>query len=548
MRSLSIAAITIFAFVTFACNAQFQQDPADLDGQWVKSDPGKADSSAVAVFLDFEFDGEMLTNSSYGINSKIEDQLLYTVGQLNGDRSISRIDKLELTNIKSEADADSGMTRVTYHAKTVVAWGKRNDVPTSYDFILPLDMSYKGQQTFIEAYKNKCVDYGAHDVDSGTMWYYWRPEAYNCAPEAADVITATATVSPSAISTTGKYPEYDKVWEDKALKVVAVFGKYEDGATSSDAGISAYNRFVSTLKSLLGQKGTLTTVPAQVPSNPGVGTPDIEFSVELAGGRKIEVVALLVDSVGSAGYTFTQRYEKLSRDADLIAYNGHSGLGANIRALARKGDWVKGQYVIVFMNGCDTYAYVDSALADAHKQVNSDDPTGTKYCDVVTNAMPSFFSNMSGSTVTLIKALLAYDAPKTYEKIFSDISSSQVVLVSGEEDNTYVPGGDDPDDPPPVTWAGMSESGTVAKGEEQRHQTVTLAKGKYLFTLSGDNDADLYVRVGTAPTRSLYDCRPYKSGSSESCLVDLPAAAKIHVLVRGWAASSSFQLSGKTQD
>jgi Bacterial pre-peptidase C-terminal domain len=548
MRSLSIAVITVFAFITFGCNAQFQQDAADLDGQWVKSDPGKADSSAVAVFLDFEFDGELLTDSSWGTNSKIEDQLLYTVGQLNGDRSISRIDKLELTNIKTEADADSGMTKVTYHAKTVVAWGKRNNVPTSYDFVLPLNMSYKGQQTFIEAYKHDCVDYGAHDVDSGTMWYYWRPEAYKCKPEAADVITATASVSPSAIATTGKYPEYDKVWADKALKVVAVFGKYEDGATSSDAGISAYNRFVKTIKSLLGQKGTLTTVPAQVPSSPGVGTPDITFSVELDGGRKIEVVALLVDSVRSAGYAFSQRYEKLSRDADLIAYNGHSGLGANIRALARKGDWVKGQYVIVFMNGCDTYAYLDSALADAHKQVNSDDPNGTKYCDVVTNAMPSFFSNMAGSTVTLIKALLAFDAPKTYEKIFADISSSQVVLVSGEEDNTYVPGGDDPDDPPPVTWAGLSESGTLARGEEQRHQTVTLAKGKYLFALSGDNDADLYVRVGTAPTRSLYDCRPYKSGSAESCLVDLPAAAKIHVMVRGWASSSSFQLSGKAQD
>ena len=39
-------------------------------------------------------------------------------------------------------------------------------------------------------------------------------------------------------NTTGKYPEYDKVWEDGTLRVVAIFGKYEDGATtSSDAGI-----------------------------------------------------------------------------------------------------------------------------------------------------------------------------------------------------------------------------------------------------------------------------------------------------------------------
>ena len=46
------------------------------------------------------------------------------------------------------------------------------------------------------------------------------------------------------------------------------------------------------------------------------------------------------------------------------------------------------------MNGCDTYAYIDSALADAHSEVNPDDPDGTKYLDIVANAMPSLFISM----------------------------------------------------------------------------------------------------------------------------------------------------------
>lgn len=381
-------AVTLADALTAACNGPRAEDTS-LDGQWVKADPGKADSSAVAVFLDFEFDGELLASSTYNPKGTIEDQLLYTVGQLNGERSISRIDKLERSAIKTEADAASGFSRISYHVRTVVAWGKKNDVPTSYDLVLPLDMSYKGQQGFIASYKTSCVDWGAHEVDSGTMWYFWRPEASGCNPAATDIITVTATATPSAISTTSKYPEYHKVWEDKALKVVAVFGKYEDGASSSDAGISAYNRFVSSITALLGAKGTLTTKPAQVPQNPGTALPDVELAVTLSDGSTVEVVALLVDSVQSVGFAFTQRYEALSGSADLIAYNGYSGLGANIRALARKGRWVKGQYVMVFMNGCDTYAYVDSALADAHKLVNPDDPAGTRYCDVVPNAMPS---------------------------------------------------------------------------------------------------------------------------------------------------------------
>jgi hypothetical protein len=521
------------------------ESPID-QSHFTKADPGKADSSSVAVFLDFEFDGELVTGYTYNVKGVIEDQLLYTVGQLNGDRSVSRIDRLELTNIQ-KTQTDDGKFHVTYHAKTVVAWGKKNSVPQSYSFVLPKDMSYDGQKDFIEKYSHDCVDWGAHDVDSGTMWYYWRPHASRCDLEQGDTITADATVDVSEISTTGKFPEYDKVWEDEAFKVVAVFGKYEDGATSGDSGISAYNRFVSKVKSLLGPHNP-TTTPDSVPSNPGVDVPDIEFRATLDGGRTVEIVALLVDSVRSAGQTFNKRYEALSSHADLIAYNGHSGLGANIRALARKGKWIQGQYVVVFMNGCDTYAYVDSALADAHAQVNPDDPKGTKYVDVVTNAMPSFFSNMASATMALIRGLMAHDAPKTYEKIFEDISSSQVVLVSGEEDNTYVPGGGggggggggDP-------WSGMSESGTVAKDEEKHYATPELKPGRYIFTLSGDNDADLYVRIGEAPTKALYDCRPYKYGSAEACKVELPSAAKIHVMVRGWAQSSSFQLVGQSE-
>jgi len=514
------------------------------EGEWVKGGAGKEDASAVAVFLDFELDGELLTSSTWNVEGVIEDQLLYTVGQLNGDRAVSRIDRLELTNVTQTAEGDK--TRVRYHAKTVVAWGKKSNVPASYTFTLPLDMSYQGQAAFITKYKASCVEAGAHDVDSGTMWYYWRPA--RCTADAADVIEVEAAVSPSPIATTGKYPEYHKVWEDDALKVVAVFGKYEDGATSGDAGISAYNRFVSSIESMLAPHN-LTTTPEQVPSAPGVDVPDVELRATLADGKAVEVVALLVDSVRSAPASFTKRYEQLSSHADLIAYNGHSGLGANIRALAGKGRWIAGQYVVLFMNGCDTYAYVDSALAKAHAAVNPGDPKGTKHVDVVTNAMPSFFGNMANATLALVRGLMDHNAPRTYEKIFESVSSSQVVLVSGEEDNVYVPGYDDDpdDDPPPPSWSGMLESGTVQKGEERRYSTPKLRPGSYSFTLSGDGDADLYVRVGTAPTSTLYDCRPYKSGSGEACSVQLNTAAEVHVMVRGWAASSTYELSGQTE-
>ena len=147
----------------------------------------------------------------------------------------------------------------------------------------------------------------------------------------------------------------------------------------------------------------------------------------------------MIRSVSAAGDEFWSRYETLTPAADYIVYNGHSGLGQNVRKLARRGSWRTGQYAIVFMNGCDTYAYIDSALADAHAEVNPDDPEGTKYLDVVANAMPSYVSSTPAATMAIFRGLLSYDEPMTYEEILKSIDSYEVALVTGEHDNTYRP-------------------------------------------------------------------------------------------------------------
>lgn len=509
-----------------------------------RNESGKFDASIDAAFLVFEFDGELKTNSSWGLSSQIENQLLYTVGQLNGEKSVSRLDRVALTNVKLSGSGSE--RKITYHAKLIVAWGKRNSIPASYTFKLPKDVTYSGVERFTELYKSTCVDAGAHDVDANSMWYYYRPNRSGCNLADENVVNAVATVTLSEITTTGKYPEYHKIWEDGVFRTVAIFGKVEDGATDGDSGIYAYNRFVKAMRTKLSPYN-VTTVPASLSSSPGVGTPDVSFSATLPDGKKVEVVALLIDGVRTAGADFDKRYASLTGKADFISYSGHSGLGANIRALARKGKWEAGQYSVVFMNGCDTYAYVDSALADARSAVNPDDPTGTKHLDMIMNAMPSYFSKMDSNTLAIFTALLAFDKPKTFEQIFAGIDRSQVVLVSGEQDNVYYPGytGGDPEQPEP--WSGLNESGTVAKNANINYSTPVLEPGKYLFKLSGTGDADLYVRVGEAPTTSLYDCRPYRWGSKESCSVEITTPTKVFVMVRGWDPSSDFSLVGSRQ-
>jgi hypothetical protein len=514
------------------------------DGDAVKSEDGKADTSALAVFVDADFDAELVTDFVWDETSAVQDQLLFTVGQLNGMNAVGRVDKAVITNVV-RTETEDGLTRLSYHAQLPIAWGNGpRNVPASIQLKLPRDISFVGQDAFTEKYKANCVDAGAHDVDSGSMFYYFRPANRACRIAAEDVSLATATLAPSPTQSTGKFPEYDKVWEDNRLEVLAIFGKYEDGATTaSDAGVAAYNTFVSSITSELRTRN-LVTIPATVPARPGVDAPDIELTATLPDGKVIHVVALLTDNVstGLSEPAFRDRYETLSTRADLIVYSGHAGLGTNVRALARAGQWVTGQYAIVYLNGCDTFAYVDDALFTAHQEINPDDTTGFKYIDIVNNAMPAFFHSMSGATMAMIRGLIAYQTPQTYEQIFRRIDSVQVVLVSGEQDNAFTPGAGGA----PVLWNGLVDSGAVRRDEVLRWETPVLAAGRYELAITGAGDADLYVRIGNAPTTSAFDCRPFKRNSSESCTVDLAQPAPLHVMVRGNARQSSrFELVGR---
>ena len=65
------------------------------------------------------------------------------------------------------------------------------------------------------------------------------------------------------------------------------------------------------------------------------------------------------------------------------------------------------------------------------------------------------------------------------------------------------------------------------------------------FTMSGGSgDGDLYVKFGSAPTDSSYDCRPYKSGNSESCSFASPSAGTYYVRIKAYSTFSGVSLVG----
>ena len=67
------------------------------------------------------------------------------------------------------------------------------------------------------------------------------------------------------------------------------------------------------------------------------------------------------------------------------------------------------------------------------------------------------------------------------------------------------------------------------------------ATGLSFQIYGGSGDADLYVKYGSAPTTSSYDCRPYIGGNNETCSMP-PTAGTWYVMVRAFTSISNVSL------
>lgn len=420
---------TALLLTLVACAAPASDDSA------AEGDAEEAYTSASARLLDFEFDAEVTTVDG-DPKQAIRDQMLFSIGQLNGKTGVGRLDKLSISNVRTDREGD--LTRVRYHAKLPVSLAKTSKVGRSYTLILPRRADFEGQDAFFKKYeKTACTDPWAHDNEAGIYWYYYRPEREGCAVAPEDVVRARASVKRSPENAANTYPEYDKIWSDGVLDVVAIFGKVEDGSTTAaDRGVWSHGHFVSTMRRELPAP---TVSPADTPDAPGIDYPDVTIESTLPNGRRVRLTSFLVDNIRQPWVGFAERYNALSGKADVIVYNGHAGLGQNVRALARMGTFEPGKYQIVYMNGCDTFAYVDGTLAQTRARLNPDDPSGTKYMEILTNSMPPNWDSLPNNTMSLVRDLMNVEAPLPYESVLAHFDQSGYVAVTGDEDNSYRP-------------------------------------------------------------------------------------------------------------
>ena len=103
--------------------------------------------------------------------------------------------------------------------------------------------------------------------------------------------------------------------------------------------------------------------------------------------------------------------------------------------------------------------------------------------------------------------------------------------------------------PPPggTLTKGVAVTGLSAATGAYVKYTMVVPSGatNLTFTTSGGTgDSDMYVKFGSQPTDTVYDCRPYLSGNAETCTFAAPSAGTYYVNLKAYAAFSGVSLVG----
>ncbi len=107
--------------------------------------------------------------------------------------------------------------------------------------------------------------------------------------------------------------------------------------------------------------------------------------------------------------------------------------------------------------------------------------------------------------------------------------------------------------PPPPPPAGGTLTKGVAVGSlsattgNSLNYTMVIPAGATNLafnTSGGTGDADMYVKFGSAPTDTVYDCRPYASGNTEACNFATPSTGTYYVRLKAYTSFSGLSLVG----
>jgi hypothetical protein len=276
-----------------------------------------------------------------------------------------------------------------------------------------------------------CADEDSHiGLDQSVYWYLWNPDKSGCKATLQDMTLTITKVTPKNPTS---YPEYDKLWADKELKVVALFGKLDDeGDIKNDYNWHSADEFVTWLKDA-GFK---------------------EVSDAPLGHRFQKTVGELKETVDvyypdlfhdPTDYAHLANFQKAISEHEVVIYLGHSVLGTGS---AYDDVHYPDFYQIQFIGGCLGWEYYIRPVLAGHQ--------GWENVDAIASIVENLYTEMNPATgAFLAKLFWGFEngGKASWQDIMAAINNElghEHFGVAGARENCFTPSGNRCTNPPPA--------------------------------------------------------------------------------------------------
>ncbi len=251
------------------------------------------------------------------------------------------------------------------------------------------------------------------------------------------------------------------------------------------------------------------------------------------------------DAAGNLGYaTFPAQDAGTYLDGVVLLHSsvGRNSPGGGIYNQGRTATHEVGHYLGLFhtfQSGCGS--------------ASSPYTTGDLISDTAQNSAPNYNCPTSATSCGSADPIRNY-MNYTQDTCMNQYTAEQAnrarcsldAYRSGLVDGTHGGSGGGTGGPTALT-NGVAQTGLSGSTGSEQFFTLDVPSGatNLSFVMSGGSgDADLYVKFGSAPTTSSWDCRPYAGGNSESCPISPAQTGTYHVMIRAYSTFSGVSLTG----
>ena len=241
---------------------------------------------------------------------------------------------------------------------------------------------------------NTCSD--THDNSEAAFWYYWSPQREGCPAAFVDQLQLVEAHFKVLPVTESSWPEYDQLYQQKDMRINILIGADAKMDDPRDLGRLGWEDLRRDFERLTLANGTPTLQPIELA--PGVFEKygftykTDQFDAQIA-----------VHFVNPDDEENWDEYAaEMLATSDVMIFSGHSyeDWYLDPDRLFADSQWQMpgDRYQIQFFNACTSWSYFNSNYFDLKKQINqtagrgSADPAGTKYLDILTNAIGAPFT------------------------------------------------------------------------------------------------------------------------------------------------------------